>query len=162
MGASNSSEWELDFGDEDWGASNVVPISSAPSTRRGLPRVKSPSGRIPKTDEKPLVRAPPVRIPTTGSRPRPPMEHRRVFPIADPQTEATLEVDAARLPSHPSRPPSRVHPDLDLQFARHDDPYQRSALIELGRLQEASSRQTWIAFAAGLVGAGALIAWFFL
>lgn len=173
MGAKSSTDWELDFGDD-----NVVPIHSrraeggasglravgSSDTQRGLPRVvpmeHSPApAPVP---ERPLQRQPPAA------------QHvRRVYPVADPQCESTLEFDSSSLarhraaapttprrtspPEEPARSRRAAHADLDLNLARHDDPYHKSALIVLSDLHTKSAWQTWAAIGAGVVTVTAVL-----
>ena len=211
-----SSDWDLDFGDD-----NVVSIQRAAGrrasdTQRGIPRV------VPTTEpplppaERPLTRTPPGQVshsgqvrrlhtsssslssarapgnpwgtqewspsepkasgyearggtqewappePRTGTQEWSPSEPRVSIARAravDPQSETTLEVDAASLPRRAGRRTS--HADLDLMSARHEDPYHQSALIVLAELH-AERWQPWLAFAVSTLGAGALLAWFLI
>ena len=165
MGAKLSSDWELDFGDD-----NVVPIHSrrlarSSETQRGLPRVipMEPAPAPLPVPERPLQRHPPAA------------QHvRKVYPVADPQCESTLEFDSTSLARHradaptsprptsspvsePARARRAAHADLDLNLARHDDPYHKSALIVLSDLNTKSSWQTWAAVGAGIVTVGAVL-----
>lgn len=212
-----SSDWDLDFGDD-----NVVPIQRAAGrraadTQRGIPRVIPTGEPEPPVAERPLKRAPPGSVSptlpighvrrlhsTTGSlgatrpagdpwgtqewspseRAEPVAEAVRVsrrvaeregtqewspsesrvsrMPVApqvDPQSETTLEFDSASLAYKAGRPRRPNHADLDLQQARHDDPYHQSALIVLAE-QNSERWQPWVAFAVSALGAGALLVWF--
>lgn len=165
MGAKLSSDWELDFGDD-----NVVPIHSRrvarPSdTQRGLPRVvpTEPAPAPLPVPERPLQRQPPAA------------QHvRKVYPVADPQCESTLEFDSTSLARHRAAAPTTprqtsqpaaesayarraAHADLDLNLARHDDPYHKSALIVLSDLNTKTSWQTWAAIGAAVVTVSAVL-----
>jgi|GEM_PF-2990878 len=80
-------------------------------------------------------------------------------PQFDPQSETTLEFDSASLAYKAGRPRRPNHADLDLQQARHDDPFHQSALIVLAE-QNSERWQPWAAFAVSALGAGALLVWF--
>lgn len=185
MGARppQASDWDLDFDLDRFPRATLqspdrrVAGHAGPLTRRGLPRAATatpPPNVIVGANEAPLQRAPPCRVPTMSAPPsrratRPERTsspsvptHHGLFDGFDPHDEETLVVfTTSTSPHSPYYTPRRPsHADLNLLDARHDDPYQRSALIELSRRQ-ASSLQPWLVFGACMSGVGVLVGLFF-